>query len=57
VYGLLRRGDGDLLKKEVLRLDVTMNDTALLMEIVDTMGDLEDDVTREGFGKVRQLDA
>ena len=57
MYGLLRRGDGDLLKKEVLRLDVTMNDTALLMEIVDTMGDLEDDVTREGFGKVRQLDA
>jgi len=57
VYGLLRRDDGDLLEKEVLGLDVTMNDAALFMKVPNTMSDLEDDVTRECFGKVRQLDA
>jgi hypothetical protein len=57
VYGLPRRDDGDLVKKEVLRLDVTMNDTPFLMEIPNPLGNLEDDVTRECFGKVRQLDA
>ncbi len=53
---MLGRDEGDLLEKEVLGLDVTMNDTALLMEIPNTVGDLEDDVTGECFGKVRQLD-
>jgi len=34
-----------------------MNDAALLVEVPNSMGDLEDDVTGERFGKVRQLDA
>jgi len=34
-----------------------MHDTTLLMKILNTIGDLEDDVTGECFGKVRQLDA
>lgn len=54
---MLRRDKGDLLEKEILGLDVTMNDTALLMKIPNTVGDLEDDVTGERFGKVCQLDA
>ena len=57
MYGLLRRDDGDRLEKEVLGLDVTMNDTELFVEVPNTMSDLEDDVTRECFGKVRQFDA
>ena len=57
MYGVLRGDDGDLLEKEILGLNVTMNDTALLMKIPNTVGDLEDDVTGECFGKVRQLDA
>ena len=57
MYGLLRRDDGDLLEKEVLGLDVTMNDAELFVEVPNTMSDLEDDVTRECFGKVRQFDA
>lgn len=56
MYGVLGRDEGDSLEKEVLGLDVTMNDTTLLMEIPNTVGYLEDDVTGECFGKVRQLD-
>lgn len=54
---MLRRDDGNLLEKEVLGLDVTMNDAALLVEVPNAVGDLEDDMTGECFGKVRELDA
>ena len=45
MYGLVRRDNGDSLKKEVLGLDVTMNNAALLVEVPNTVGDLEDNMT------------
>jgi hypothetical protein len=57
VYDVLGRDEGDPLEKEVLGLDVTMNDAALLVEVPNTVSDLEDDMTGECFGKVRQFDA
>lgn len=47
--------DRDSLKKEVLRFDIAMDDTALFVEISDAVGNLEDDVSSEVLAKVSEF--
>jgi hypothetical protein len=56
VDGVLGWNDGYPLEQEVLWFNVSVDNSTLLVQIADAMGDLEDDVTSQGLTKVCELD-
>jgi len=56
VVWVARWSDGDTVEKQILGLDVSVNDTPLLVEIPDSLGDLEDDVPGKCLGEVGEFD-